>query len=191
MKFDNHSSVIIMTRMIFAGELGHFHNHCFVIWNNVDCLSFQIRSKIFQRSYNCKKVKLQMTCCTLSRAEKKTLLAQAIKVKTLPLYSWVRLQNVSILHLRQEWILHQSPQNVVLVTLTTFAWVFAVVKGANISVNKISVKSRDTKNMPNLNLFHLRLRFAFANLCKTASTYFKCEGFERKFLSSSARGMDK
>ena len=35
-----------------------FHNHCFVIWNNVDCLSFQIRSKIFQRSYNCKKVKL-------------------------------------------------------------------------------------------------------------------------------------
>ena len=58
MKFDNHSSVLIMTRMIFAGELGHFHNHCFVIWNNVDCLSFQIRSKIFQRSYNCKKVKL-------------------------------------------------------------------------------------------------------------------------------------
>ena len=64
----------------------------------------------------------------------KTLLAQTIKVKTLPLYSWVRLQNVSILHLRQEWILHQSPQNVVLGTLTTFAVVFAVVKGATISV---------------------------------------------------------
>ena len=29
---------------------------------------------------------------------------------------------------------HQSPQNVVLGTLTTFAVVFAVVKGANISV---------------------------------------------------------
>jgi len=64
----------------------------------------------------------------------KTLLAQTIKANTLPLYSWVRLQNVSILHLRQEWILHQSPQNVVLGTLTTFDVVFAVVKGATISV---------------------------------------------------------
>jgi hypothetical protein len=64
----------------------------------------------------------------------KTLLAQTITANTLPLYSWVRLQNVSILHLRQEWILHQSPQNVVLGTLTTFAVVFAVVKGATISV---------------------------------------------------------
>ena len=53
----------------------------------------------------------------------KTLLAQTIMANTLPLYSWVRLQNVPNLHLHQEWVLHQSPETIVSDTLQTFACV--------------------------------------------------------------------